>query len=61
MYILKPVGLVTTFAYSSRHMNVPCYKFETIPNRYSRSYYMHTLRSFRVITCHTLRLDILGK
>jgi len=30
MYLLKPVGLVTTFSHSSRHMNVPCYKFETI-------------------------------
>ena len=28
MYLLNLVGLVTEFAHSSRHMNVPCYKFE---------------------------------
>jgi len=33
MYLLKPVGLVTAFAHSSHHMNVPCYKFETILKR----------------------------
>jgi len=61
MYLLKPIGLVTAFAHSSRHMNVPCCKFETILNRQSKSDYIQTLRSFRVVMWLRLRWDIFGK
>jgi len=52
------VSLVTTFAHSNRHMNLPCYKFETILDRQSKSDYLHTWRTLRVITWHRLRVDI---
>ena len=58
MYHLKLVRLVTTFVHCSRHMNVPCCKFETIQNKQSKLNYIHTLRSFRVITWIMLRVDI---
>jgi len=45
MYLLKSVGLVTTFAHSSRHMSVPCYKFEKILNRQSSYSYSHIWRT----------------
>jgi len=35
IYLLNPVGLVTTFSHSSHDMNAPCCKFETILNRQS--------------------------
>ena len=49
------------FAHSSRHMNVPCYKFEEILNRQSKLDYLHTWRTWRVITWLRLRVDIFGK
>ena len=61
MYHLKLVWLVMTFAYSSRHMNVPCCKFETNLNRQSKLNYIRTLRTFRVITWLRLMVDIFGK
>jgi len=45
----------------SHHMNVPCCKFEKILNKHSKLNYIHTLRSFRVITWIKLRVDIFGK
>lgn len=56
MYVSpKAIVLVTTFVHSGCHMNVPCCKFETNINKHSRSYYIHILRSFKIITWLKLR------
>jgi len=56
MYLLNPVVFVTTFANSISHVNVPCYEFETILNRHSRSCYLHTFDVFQDCNWKSSRL-----
>jgi len=50
-----------TFVHSSRHVKALCYGLEDIPNKHSRSLYLHILKVFQDYKWLRSRWDIFEK